>query len=49
MYRERDRAHIFFFILFLQLAKAITAQWGSVDAFKTEFNTKTAAVQVYLL
>ena len=27
------------------LAKAIEAQWGSVDAFKTEFNAKTAAVQ----
>jgi len=28
-----------------ELAKAIEAQWGSVDAFKTEFNAKTAAVQ----
>eukprot|EP00287_Rhodomonas_sp_CCMP768_P005293 CAMPEP_0196717044 /NCGR_PEP_ID=MMETSP1091-20130531/465_1 /TAXON_ID=302021 /ORGANISM="Rhodomonas sp., Strain CCMP768" /LENGTH=179 /DNA_ID=CAMNT_0042057267 /DNA_START=171 /DNA_END=710 /DNA_ORIENTATION=+ len=28
-----------------ELAKMIDAQWGSLDAFKTEFNTKTAAVQ----
>ena len=28
-----------------ELAKAIEGQWGSLDNFKTEFNTKTAAIQ----
>jgi len=28
-----------------ELGKAIEAQWGSLDNFKTEFNTKTAAIQ----
>jgi len=28
-----------------RIKAAIESQWGSVDAFKTEFNTKTAAIQ----